>query len=44
VLVRPEQVRIREIPPSYGTVARRVVVREGSTSWRRVHIPRHCQD
>lgn len=44
VLVRPQQVRIREIPPSYGTVARRVVVREGSTSWRRVHIPRHCQD
>ncbi|TPI15444.1 hypothetical protein FJW06_08595 [Mesorhizobium sp. B4-1-3] len=44
VLVRPQQVRIRDIPPSYGTVARRVVVREGSTSWRRVHIPRHCQD
>ncbi|TPO10075.1 hypothetical protein [Mesorhizobium sp. B1-1-5] len=44
VLVRPQQVRIREIPPSYGTVARRVAVREGSTSWRRVHIPRHCQD
>jgi len=44
VLVRPEQVRIREIPPSYGTVAHRVVIREGSTSWRRVHIPRHCQD
>ncbi|TPJ28606.1 hypothetical protein [Mesorhizobium sp. B2-8-3] len=44
VLVRPQQVRIREIPPSYGTVARRVVVREGSTRWRRVHIPRHCQD
>ena len=44
VLVRPQRVRIREIPPSYGTVARRVVVREGSTSWRRVHIPRHCQD
>ncbi|MBN9548769.1 MAG: hypothetical protein J0H31_07780 [Alphaproteobacteria bacterium] len=44
VLVRPQQVRIREIPPSYATVARRVVVREGSTSWRRVHIPRHCQD
>lgn len=44
VLVRPQQVRIREIPPSYGRVARRVVVQEGSTSWRRVHIPRHCQD
>ena len=44
VLVRPQQVRIREIPPSYGTVARRVVVREGSTTWKRVHIPRHCQD
>ncbi|TGQ17532.1 MULTISPECIES: hypothetical protein [unclassified Mesorhizobium] len=44
VLVRPQQVRIREIPPSYGTVARRVVVREGSTSWRRVQIPRQCQD
>ncbi len=44
VLVRPQQIRIREIPPSYGTVARRVVVREGSTTWRRVHIPRHCQD
>jgi hypothetical protein len=44
VLVRPQQVRIRDIPPSYGTVARRVVVREGSTTWKRVHIPRHCQD
>ena len=44
VLVRPQQVRIREIPPSYGTVARRVLVREGSTTWKRVHIPRHCQD
>ncbi|SFO80826.1 hypothetical protein SAMN03159463_03033 [Mesorhizobium sp. NFR06] len=42
VLVRPEQIRIREIPPSYATVARRVVVREDSTSWRRVHIQRHC--
>lgn len=44
VLVGPQQQRIVEIPPSYRTVARRVVVREGSTSWRRVHIPRHCQD
>lgn len=44
VLVRPQQVRIREIPPSYGTVARRVVVQEGSTTWKRVHIPRHCQN
>jgi hypothetical protein len=44
VLVRPQQVRIRDIPHSYGTVARRVVVREGSTTWKRVHIPRHCQD
>jgi hypothetical protein len=44
VLVRPERRRITEIAPSYRTVARRVVVREGSTSWRRVHIPRHCQN
>jgi hypothetical protein len=44
VLVRPEQRRIIDIPASYQTVARRVVVREGSSSWRRVHIPRHCQD
>ncbi|RWA74953.1 MAG: hypothetical protein E5X49_22820 [Mesorhizobium sp.] len=44
VLVRPGERRITDIPPSYRTVARRVVVREGSTSWRRVHIPRHCQD
>lgn len=44
VLVQPEQRRIIDVPPSYQTVARRVVVREGSSGWRRVHIPRHCQD
>lgn len=44
VLVRPERRRVTEIPPSYRTVGRRVVVREGSTRWRRVHIPRHCLD
>lgn len=44
VLVRPEERRITDIPPSFQTVARRVVVQEGSTGWRRVHIPRHCQD
>ncbi|AEH89292.1 hypothetical protein [Mesorhizobium opportunistum] len=44
VLVRPEQRRVIDIPASYQTVARRVLVREGSSGWRRVHIPRHCQD
>ncbi|WP_137929931.1 hypothetical protein [Mesorhizobium comanense] len=44
VLVRPEQRRIIDVPASYQTVARRVLVREGSSGWRRVHIPRHCQD
>ena len=44
VLVRPEQRRIIDVPASYQTVARRVVVSEGSSGWRRVHIPRHCQD
>lgn len=43
VLVRPERRHITEIAPSYQRVARRVVVQKGSTSWRRVHIPRHCQ-
>lgn len=44
VLVQPEQRRIINVPASYRTVARRVLVREGSSGWRRVHIPRHCQD
>ncbi|TPN90058.1 hypothetical protein [Mesorhizobium sp. B1-1-5] len=44
VLVRPEQRRVIDIPGAYQTVARRVLVREGSSGWRRVHIPRHCQD
>jgi len=44
VLRRPEQRRISELPPSCRTVAHRVVVREGSTTWRRVHIPRRCVD
>ncbi|MGX5831407.1 hypothetical protein [Mesorhizobium sp. 43Arga] len=44
VLVQPEQRRIIDVPASYQTVARRVLVREGSSGWRRVHIPRHCQD
>ncbi|MBZ9918931.1 hypothetical protein LB517_20745 [Mesorhizobium sp. BR1-1-12] len=44
VLVRPEQRRVVDIPAAYQTVARRVLVREGSSGWRRVHIPRHCQD
>lgn len=43
VLVRPERRRITEIAPSYQRVARWVMVQEGSTSWRRVHIPRHCR-
>ena len=44
VLVQPEQRRIINVPASYQTVARRVLIREGSSGWRRVHIPRHCQD
>ncbi|WP_095081257.1 hypothetical protein [Mesorhizobium sophorae] len=44
VLVQPEQRRIINVPASYRTVARRVLVSEGSSGWRRVHIPRHCQD
>ncbi|MBZ9798205.1 hypothetical protein [Mesorhizobium sp. ES1-4] len=44
VLVRPEQRLFIDIPASYQTVERRVLMREGSSGWRRVHIPRHCQD
>ncbi|TPN38709.1 hypothetical protein FKO01_05115 [Mesorhizobium sp. B2-3-3] len=44
VLVQPEQRRVIDVSGSYQTVARRVLVREGSSGWRRVHIPRHCQD
>jgi len=44
VLVQPEQRRVIDVPAAYRTVARRVLVREGSSGWRRVHIPRHCQD
>ncbi|TPK90813.1 hypothetical protein [Mesorhizobium sp. B2-4-17] len=44
VLVQPEQRRVTDVPASYQTIARRVLVREGSSGWRRVHIPRHCQD
>lgn len=43
VLVRPERRRIAEIAPSYQRVARRMMVQAGSTSWRRVHIPKHCR-
>jgi hypothetical protein len=43
-LVRPERRHVTEIAPSYQRVARRVMVQEGSTSWRRVRIARHCQD
>ncbi|MEI9417245.1 hypothetical protein [Mesorhizobium sp. Cs1321R2N1] len=44
VLVRPEQRRVIDIPAAYQTVLRRVLVREGSSGWRRVHIPRYCRD
>jgi hypothetical protein len=44
VLVQPEQRQVIDVPASYKTVARRVLIREGSSGWRRVHIPRHCQD
>ncbi|KQU79669.1 hypothetical protein ASD12_13675 [Mesorhizobium sp. Root102] len=44
VLVQPEQRQVIDVPASYNTVARRVLIREGSSGWRRVHIPRHCQD
>ncbi|SIT52798.1 conserved hypothetical protein [Mesorhizobium prunaredense] len=35
--------RIVNIPASYQTVARRVLVREGASRWRQVRIARHCR-
>lgn len=42
VVVQPEQRRAVDVPPSYQRTARRVLVEEGSSGWKRVHIPRHC--
>jgi hypothetical protein len=42
VVAQPEQMRIIDAPASYRTVKRRVMVREASSGWRRVQIPRHC--
>ena len=35
--------RVIDVPPSYRTVARDVLVSEGSEGWRQVRIPRHCK-
>jgi hypothetical protein len=43
VVIQPEIVRPIEVPASYQTIAREVLVREGSSSWERVAIPRHCK-
>jgi hypothetical protein len=42
VLIQPEQQRVIETPPSYETVARQVMVSEGSSGWKRVRIRNHC--
>lgn len=42
VLIQPEQTRVVDIPASYQTVARIVLVDEGTSGWRRVRIPKHC--
>jgi hypothetical protein len=42
VLIQPEQQRVIHTPPSYETVAREVMVSEGSSGWKRVRIPSHC--
>lgn len=42
VLVQPEQNWLVNAPASYETVTRRVVLSDGSTSWQRVRIPKHC--
>ena len=43
VVVQPEFRRVVDVPPTYRRVARRVLVDEGESGWRRVHIPRHCR-
>lgn len=43
VIVQPEFRRVVDVPPTYRRVARRVLVDEGESGWRRVHIPRHCR-
>jgi hypothetical protein len=43
VVIQPEIVRSIEVPASYQTVAREVLVSEGSSDWERVAIPRHCR-
>lgn len=42
VVVQPEQRRTVDVPPSYQRMARSVLVSEGESGWRRVHIRRHC--
>jgi hypothetical protein len=42
VVIQPEYRRVVEVPASYRTVARRVLVSDGETRWRRVRISRYC--
>ena len=42
VLVQPEEEWTVNAPASYEIVKRRVVLSDGSTSWQRVRIPKHC--
>jgi hypothetical protein len=41
-VIQPEFRRVVDVPPSYLRVTRDVLVSEGESGWRRVHIPRHC--
>jgi hypothetical protein len=42
VILQPEQRRVVDVPATYRTVARKVLVAEGTTGWKRVKIRRHC--
>ncbi|MBX3569230.1 MAG: hypothetical protein KF914_14300 [Rhizobiaceae bacterium] len=42
VVIQPAQKRVIDVAPSYQTVARRVLVSEGSEGWKRVRIRNHC--
>lgn len=42
VLIQPARKRVIDVPPTYRTIARDVLVSEGSEGWKRVRIARHC--
>jgi hypothetical protein len=42
VVIQPERRRVVQVPAAYQTVARKVLVSEGESGWRRVKIRQHC--